>query len=416
MVLKHGYLALALSLQEAATTEPDKFKEKLNAALAAETEDGPWKRFLEAGARHSASDMGHLQAIHDASMVLGATCGAMSEAAKPADTSPLRLVESHGACFLDEIPLREAAGVRTNYPIKIIDPGTGSTAHYPADVLKREAAKFKPGTLMFWNHPTRAEEAARPEGNLDNLAAITTSQGVWKDNGPKGPGIYAEAKVMADYAEKVNERAPHIGLSIRAGGERDGSRVVEGKPVLKEFSYIESVDYVTKAGRGGLALAEAARDAGILPIQEVSMTEAEAKQLIEAATAPLRQRALRGDAREEAARLLRDIELPEAAKTKITERAIASVPTTAAGELDTTKLRECIVAEAKTEADYLASIVGSGKVRGMGSAPAVPAPKPEDIAAREAQAKSEFESDVALFESFGMERTAAEFAAKGRAA
>ena len=31
MVLKHGYLALALSLQEAATAEPDKFKEKLNA-------------------------------------------------------------------------------------------------------------------------------------------------------------------------------------------------------------------------------------------------------------------------------------------------------------------------------------------------------------------------------------------------
>lgn len=146
------------------------------------------------------------------------------------------------------------------------------------------------------------------------------------------------------------------------------------------------------------------------------MTEAEAKQLIEAATAPLRQRALRGDAREEAARLLKDIELPEAAKTRITERAIASVPTTEAGELDTTKLRECIVAEAKTEADYLASIVGSGKVRGMGSAPAVPAPKPEDIAAREAARKNEYENDIALFESLGMDRKAAEFAAKGLAA
>jgi hypothetical protein len=50
---------------------------------------------------------------------------------------------------------------------------------------------------MFWNHPTQAEESARPEGNLDQLAAIITSPARYEANGVKGPGLYAEAKVMA---------------------------------------------------------------------------------------------------------------------------------------------------------------------------------------------------------------------------
>jgi len=339
------------------------------------------------------------------------------EAAPPAaGTGTLRLVES-SAAWLAEIPLREASGLRTNYPIRIINPGTGSTAHYSADVLKREAAKFRPGTLMFWNHPTPVEEAARPEGDLNNLAAITTSQGVWKDDGPKGPGIYAEAKVMADYAEKVAERAPHIGLSIRAGGERDGSKMVEGKPVLKEFSYIESVDYVTKAGRGGLALAEAARDAGVLeiPTQEAGMTADETKKLIEAAVAPYQQRLLRSDAREEATRLLEGVALPAAAKTKIIERATTTVPTTAEGAIDLAKFREMVVAEAKAEGEYLAAISPQGRVTGFGApGPMLVPPKPEEIAAREAQEKADFEAYVKIYERQGMSRKAAEFAARGR--
>jgi hypothetical protein len=425
MVLKHGYLALALSLQEAATKDPDKFKEKLNAALAAETEDGPWRRFLEAGARHSASDMGHLQAIHDASMVLGATCGmaesarnentSASEASKPAQIIPknipaLSLVES--AATIDPIVLREA---RADYEIKLIAPGKGSSAFYPAEVLKRDGPKvFKAGTHVYLNHPTRAEEAARPEGDVANLAGVLTTDAVYHEGHAKGPGLYGRMKVFADHGALVEEKAAHVGMSIRAAGIAESGKKQDGLPVLKEFTHAESVDVVTRAGAGGMILTEAAKPQ--TQPTEVSMTEAEAKQLIEAATAPLRTRALRGDAREEATRLLKDIELPAAAKTRITERAIANIPTTADGELDTTKLRECIVAEAKTEAEYLAQVLPAG-VRGMGvGTVAPPAPKPEDIAAREAARKNEFESDIALFESLGMDRKAAEFAAKGRAA
>ena len=190
------------------------------------------------------------------------------EKVAPVTGGDLKLIESAGADFLAELPLRESA--RTSYPVKLISPGTGTTAHYPEEVLERDGPRvFRKGTLMYWNHATAAEEAARPEGDLNNLAAILTSDARYEKNGAKGPGLYAEAKVMADYAQKIEERAPHIGLSIRAGGKGSG-KTVNGKPELKSIDYAESVDYVTKAGRGGLALAEAAREAGLLPALETT--------------------------------------------------------------------------------------------------------------------------------------------------
>jgi hypothetical protein len=285
----------------------------------------------------------------------------------------LVLVESEGCDFLTPITVTEAA--RSTYPIKLISPGTGSTAHYPADVLERDGPKvFKKGTLMFWNHPTAKEAAERPEGNLDNLAAITTKDAEYRHDGPKGPGLYAEAKVMADYAQKIEERAPHIGLSIRAGGSGDGSKV-NGKPVLKSIDYAESVDYVTKAGRGGVALAEAARDAGILPpinTQESGdMTLQEAQALINdgiaKAVGPLKLAEAKRSAQAEAVRILESVNLPEVAKQRIAERAVATVATEA---FDAAKFREIVVAEAKAEGQYIAQLTGGGRVTGLGdSAP-----------------------------------------------
>jgi hypothetical protein len=322
----------------------------------------------------------------------------------------IKLTESAGG-FLNDIPLTEAA--RSTYPIKLISPGTGSMAHYPAAILERDGPKvFTKGTLMFWNHPTKAEEAARPEGDLNNLAAILTTDARYDANGAKGPGLYAEAKVMGDYAEKIAERAPHIGLSIRAGGTGTG-KMIGGQPELASIDYAESVDYVTKAGRGGLALAEAARDAGILP-KEADMTAEEAKVLVQeavaTATAPLRERALRADAREEATSLLASVTLPDQAKARIIESVIREVPLKD-GALDLTKFRESVVAVAKSEGEYLASVTGAGRVTGMGVAPALILPitetlKPEEISARA----------IKIFERLGHSPAAAAIAVKGRAA
>lgn len=305
----------------------------------------------------------------------------------PRETETLVLAESDSA-FLGEIKLAEAA--RTTYPVKLISPGTGSRAHYPAEVLKRDGPKvFKAGTLMFWNHPTAKEAAERPEGNLDNLAAILTKDAEYREDGPKGPGLYSEAKVMADYATKVEERAPHIGLSIRAGGTGTG-HTVNGKPELKSIDYAESVDYVTKAGRGGMALAEAARDAGILPTKgDDEMTAEEAKKLVESAVStaidPWRKRALRSDAKDEAMSILESASLPAQAKVRIVEACLSQAIPEKDGELNREEFRKTVVAEAQREGEYLASLMGSGAVRGMGAGAGLFAVEPTEEELKEAR-------------------------------
>lgn len=332
----------------------------------------------EAGARNSKRDLTMLQTIHDHASALGADCG-VRESKKPANVAPVKLVES-ASQVVGTVALAEAA--RTNYPVLLITPGTGSTAHYSPALLKKaaESGTFKKGTLMFWNHATAAEEAARPEGDLNNLAAITTSEGRWDANGPRGAGIYAEAKVMADYAQKVEERAPHIGLSIRAGGTSTG-RLVEGKPELKSIDYVESVDYVTKAGRGGMALAEAARDAGILENSNeggtVDMDAAELKKLQESIAAlqadnrKLKERAAVADAAQEVANYFTTVRVGEAIQERVTRRILSGkVPLTESGELDVAAINKLAESETREESNYIAKATGGRVVTGMGQASA----------------------------------------------
>jgi hypothetical protein len=330
-----------------------------------------------------------------------------------AQNAVLQLCEG-GGVFLENIALREA---RVDYPIKLISPGTGSTAHYPAKVLERDGPKiFKAGTLMFWNHPTAAEEAARPEGDLNNLAAITTSPAVYQENGPKGPGLYATAKVMADYAQKVEERAPHIGLSIRAGGTGTG-KLIEGKPELKSLDYAESVDYVTKAGRGGMALAEAAKTAGITlqeNLEAEEMTKEDIAALVEASNAPLRAQLLTEKASRKAVELLEAVSLPNRAKVRIVEVVLKQgAPVDANGALDEKKLAEAIAEEAKAYGEVLAEATGSGRVFGMGTTARAAVDPKAAKKARKAlkEADNELES---IFTSLGLEEAQAKAATSGR--
>lgn len=333
-----------------------------------------------------------------------------SDQKESAVSTDVNLVES--AATLEPIVIREA---RADYEIKLIAPGKGSSAFYPAEVLKRDGPKvFKAGTHVYVNHPTMAEEAQRPEGDVKNLAGVLTTDAVYHEAHAKGPGLYGRMKVFADHGQMVEEKAAHVGMSIRAAGIAEASRKHEGLPVLKELTRAESVDVVTKAGAGGMILTEATKPG--IPMQEAGMTAEETQRLIEAAVAPFKARAIQGDARSEATRLLETITLPQVAKNRIIERAIANPATTATGELDLDKLRECVVAESKAEGEYLAAITGGGRIQGMGiSAPAAPA-KPEDFATREAREAREIADEISIYESLGMSKRGAEFAAKGRAA
>jgi len=172
--------------------------------------------------------------------------------------------------FTELTPLSERA-VRSDGTIslKIIQPGWGSSGYYPREVLERDIPKvFPKGTQQFWNHQTPSEEAERPEGDLRDLAAVTISDPIWMENGPKGPGMYAESKVFAGYAGVIDEIGEHIGVSIRGMG-RHTTGEAEGRNgrIIQEIAQGKSVDFVTVPGAGGgiVSIFESAPNAGKLP-------------------------------------------------------------------------------------------------------------------------------------------------------
>ncbi len=286
----------------------------------------------------------------------------------------VRLVES--AAFAEGTEFREASTV--NPLAKIISPGRGSSGYYTKEMLQRDGPKvFKRGTLMYINHATAAEEAARPEGDWSKLAAVTEGDAYWDENGKGGAALYAPVKVFAEYATQVAEKAPYTGVSIRATGHyaesttgRVGADVTlaeskmapDGKPgLIGALTEADSIDLVTRAGRDGKLFLESATNQG-----EPDMDKAAIEALIKENLAPLqaenarlRETISRQRAPQAIAEALREIRLPgpmhvvEATRMRIIKTLTPHVPLTEAGKFDTVKLAEMVEAEAIAEAQYL---------------------------------------------------------------
>lgn len=318
---------------------------------------------------------------------------------EPADGAPA-LEES--AITGDAVPLVEAQLTEASALMKLIAPGWGSSGYYSSAVLQDAAKVFKRGTKMYWNHPTEAEERARPEGDLSRLASELTEDAKYDASGPAGAGLYARAKVFDQYGAAVKDLAPHIGVSIRASGiAKPGEAEGRKGPIIEKIAAVRSVDYVTVPGAGGqvLQLFEAAGRVPPDPIPQVEekMTEAEIKALVEAQVAPLREAtatlktdnaALKADnARlQEAlairdgaafvAECLRDITMPTITRDRLTRNLAESAIVMTDGKFDREKTKLAVVEAAKSELAYIGSL-GGGVIRGMGAA----APPADDAAA-----------------------------------
>jgi hypothetical protein len=276
----------------------------------------------------------------------------------------------------DLVPLVEKA-IRKDgtVPIKVIAPGWGSSGYYSADTLKRDGPKaFTKGLHMHVDHPTAAEEAQRPERSVNTIGAVLSTDARWEESGPAGPGLYAEAKPLGDFAQKLPELAPHIGVSIRALGKATTGEA-EGKkgPIIESIVAAKSVDFVTVAGAGGkvLELFEAARSRPREEVREV--TEEEARQLREANAAQstelarLREILVLREARDYVVEVLAQREMPELTRARLVEQ-LAAKPVVKDGALDREAFKTAIEEAAKSELEYLAKISGQGQIRGMGSA------------------------------------------------
>ena len=130
--------------------------------------------------------------------------------------------------------------------IKVIDAGVGSSGTYPEKTLESAAKDkiFAKGTHMYMDHPTQMEAFDRPERTVKDLAGVLESDAVYEDG-----ALYAEAKVFPAWRSILDpEVFEHIGVSIRASAEVDES---SGTRTITKLVHAESVDFVTKAGRGG---------------------------------------------------------------------------------------------------------------------------------------------------------------------
>lgn len=326
----------------------------------------------EAGARHSASDKALLQTIHDHALSLGASCP-MGESHR-GTPSDVRLVESS---ICDVVRFRESAG--PNPLVKIISPGRGSSGYYSKELLQRDLGIFKKGTLMFANHATQAEEAARPEGDWEKLVAVTSGNAYWDENGKDGPAVYAPVLPMASRAKELAEKAPYTGVSIRASGRRDEKAIgPDGLPgVITALTGIESVDVVTKAGRDGKLLLESA--SAEINLEEAAMDAAELKKLQEShdslkassdklleSNRKMAQRLARSEARDIVREKLATVRLPDPMKTRLLERICVVAPITVDGDLDATGLNTLIEARIKEAGEDLKDLTGDNLVVGMG--------------------------------------------------
>ncbi|ACZ29576.1 hypothetical protein Xcel_0537 [Xylanimonas cellulosilytica DSM 15894] len=163
------------------------------------------------------------------------------------------------------------------FKVRIISAGVGSSGVYPAEALKAaaEAKVFPAGTQMFLDHPSASEAWDRPERSVRDIAARLSSDAVYVNE--DGGALDAEIEVFTPWRTTIAEMADTIGLSIRALAEVNENDE-QGRPIVARIVEAQSVDFVTKAGRGGkiLALVESAR-ANVRAVQR-GLSEASAEQ------------------------------------------------------------------------------------------------------------------------------------------
>jgi hypothetical protein len=164
------------------------------------------------------------------------------------------------------VRLTEATGSRI--AVQLISPGWGSSGYYSPKVLQEAATGrvFPAGTQCYLDHPGATEQMDRPERSVRDLAAVLTTDATWD-----GTALVAEARVFAPYQPLIAEMADVIGMSIRAAGDVELGEA-EGRTgrIVTRLAEGTSVDFVTRAGRGGriTQLLESAR-AGLTEARNV---------------------------------------------------------------------------------------------------------------------------------------------------
>lgn len=132
--------------------------------------------------------------------------------------------------------------------IQLMTPGVGSSGVYPTETLEAAAQDkvFPAGTLMFADHPGETEMLDRPERSIRDVAGVLLED-ARMDTG----ALVARARTFSPWREVITEMRDAIGVSIRAKAELGPTDKASGKALVKRLTEGVSVDFVTRAGRGG---------------------------------------------------------------------------------------------------------------------------------------------------------------------
>ena len=142
--------------------------------------------------------------------------------------------------------------------IQVMTPGWGSSGYYSPAVCEAAAALMPTGTKMYLDHRHQDGSGLDERGNrsLRDLAAVFTADATWD---AAQQAVVAECTVTAPYREFLADQdlAPHIGLSINGAASDIAVGEAEGRtgPIVESVAVINSVDFVSRAGRGGKFLA-----------------------------------------------------------------------------------------------------------------------------------------------------------------
>lgn len=333
------------------------------------------------------------------------------------------------------IPLTEAkVDSKGKATLTVIKPGFNSSKQrfYPAETLARDFKVFE-GVKMYADHPTEKEEQERPERSIRDWVATLQNVRIGADGTVLGEATVVEPWMQERLATLRDKgMLKEIGISINAVGSASKADIQGVKTnLIERIVRARSVDFVTEAGAGGgVQLYEAEQSnldidivsmetlkerrpdlvkiietdvkAGIMQEVKKKMELEERVKELEGQNATLTtenesikaklteadKAKVKAEAQAKIKEAVDKAELPDAAKTRLTERFKEA-------ETDTG------VAEAiKAEMDYITALAEAGKVKGLGGS------KPDEKEDKEALKQS--------FKRFGITDQQAEIAANAR--
>lgn len=182
---------------------------------------------------------------------------------------------------------------------RLISAGTGSSAHYPADVLKEYGPIALPkGTQIFLDHPTENEELERGGGrSIKDYAGVLMEDSQWVE---EEQALYAPVKYIDSVVPLVEGAYQDIALSIDVRKFELADGEIDGKPVVAKMHAhpLNNVAIVPRGGRDGkiVSLIESYRDtianadtigSNTEHFERTPMTPEEIKALSEAIVAAL---------------------------------------------------------------------------------------------------------------------------------